>query len=182
MFCSPPPLGGTNPGVSPPTWVQPSKWTSGPLCAPDALFHFSATHHRSRWTAANLPLIFDSAMRCIHVSLTPGYVLIEPSTAAFRHTKGLIELLHLAYLLLPCDVTLDKTVRHRIHIGRSRGRNAVDCKCTRRQRQINTHLVFPRHPHFGHTFLSAVTTTPRHQPRSPSHMSRRLVDRKALWL
>ena len=41
-----------------------SKWTRRSHCAPGALDHFSAMHHRSRWTAANLPLIFGSAMRC----------------------------------------------------------------------------------------------------------------------
>ena len=38
--------------------------------------------------------------------------------------------------------------------------------CTRRQRQISTSLVFPRCGHSDYVFLSAVTTTPHHQPRS----------------
>ena len=81
----------------------------------------------------------------------------------FSPYYGFTKRLHLAYLCLLSDVNLDITIHHRIHIGRNNGRNAVDCICISRQRQFSTVLVFLRCRHIGYAFLSAVTTTQRHQ-------------------
>ena len=96
-------------------------------------------------------------------------VLIAFNPTASRHTADSPSASILKTFYLPGDVNLDTAVRHRIHIGRSSGRNVVDCKCIRRQRQFSTFLVFLRCRHTGYTFLSAETTTQRHQPLSQRH-------------
>ena len=82
------------------TWVQPSKLTSRPR---PVLLSTSPTHHCSRFAAEEVPLIFGCAMCCGWLICTSsrrslpslpdhtrlyglGLRLIEPSTAAFRHT------------------------------------------------------------------------------------------------
>ena len=93
-------------------------------------------------------------------------IFVRAQSYRFSPYNGCITLLHLAYFHLSGDVNLDISVHHRIHIGRSSGRNVVDCSCIRRQRQISTSSVLPRRQHIGYAFLNAVTTTHRHQPRS----------------
>ena len=88
---------------------------------------------------------------------------LRSSTSLWASSDGFVKLFH------PRDDKLDKTVHRRTNIGRSSGRNAVDCKCTQRQRQSSTPLVFPRRRHTGYAFLRSVITTARHQPRSQSY-------------
>ena len=87
----------------------------------------------------------------------------------FLPYKGFTMLLHRAYLLLPCNdkldipFTTDSTSVEAV-VGLLWTASAHDGNGK------STHpLVFPRRRHFGSAFLIAVTTTPRHQPRSQSH-------------
>ena len=57
----------------------------------------------------------------------------------------------------------------------------MDCKYTRRQRQIYAPLVSSRRWHFGYAFLIAVTTTPRHHSLLHSHSQSEDIGQSTHW-
>ena len=81
-----------------------------------------------------------------------------------------IKLLQLAYLPLPCDViTGHYRSPQNPHLSKKwSGRCGLQLHTTATANQ-HCPLSSLRCRHFGVTFLSAVTTTPRHQPRSQRH-------------
>ena len=134
-------------------WRWACRWS---LVLVNAVRSWSDPHHDV------LSLLFQSK----HVSVGLKKRLDRAHSHRFSPHNGSIKLLHLTHLYLYCGVNLDITVHHRIHIGRSSGRNAVDCNCTRRQRQFNISLVFLRRWHIGYAFLCAATVT---------HLSRKVT-------
>ena len=105
----------------------------------------------------------------IHFVMASGCVLIEPSTAAFRHTTDsssssiLDNFFYLATLNWTKPFATVSTLVE-AGVGTLWTASAHDGNG-----KINTLLVFPRRLHCGYAFLSAVTMTPRHQRRSQSH-------------